>query len=245
MRTTIVIPTYNERENIARLLEAIGRLPAPNLSILVVDDSSPDGTGEIVRAISDRDAFVRLLSRPVKQGLGRAYTAAFSSLLGPSGGSTGRPDPVPQPDIIVQMDADFSHQPVDLPRLLAALEHADLVIGSRYVPGGCTENWALPRRVLSRGANQYARLVTGVAIHDFTGGFNAWRAGTLAAVHPETIHAEGYGYLIELKVRAARQGARIAEIPITFIERRVGQSKLDRQVIWEAAGVVIRLGWKR
>lgn len=236
---TIVIPTYNERENIGPLLDALLGLGLPDLSILVVDDSSPDRTADVVLDRAAKDPRVTLLARPRKEGLGRAYTAAFAALL-PRRSGTDEP-----PQAIVQMDADFSHNPSDIPRLLGALAHADLAIGSRYLPGGGTVNWAAGRRILSRGANAYAQLLTGAPIADLTGGFNAWRATTLAAVHAETIRAEGYGYLVELKVRAARQGARIRELPIIFTERRVGRSKLSRLVIWEAAGVVLRLGAQR
>lgn len=235
MRTTIVIPTYNERENVGPLIDALRNLGLPALSILVVDDSSPDGTAAVVRERIVHDPRVTLLVRPKKEGLGRAYTAAFASLI------PGRA----VPEVIVQMDADLSHAPADVPRLLVALDHADLAIGSRYVPGGETTHWAWGRRVLSRGANMYARHLTDVPIADFTGGFNAWRADCLAAAHPETIRAEGYGYLLELKVRAARNRARIAEVPITFTERREGKSKLSRRVILEAAGVVLRLAVQR
>lgn len=239
MPTTIVLPTYNERENIGPLVDALRNLGLPALSILVVDDSSPDGTAAVVRARAGQDPRVTLLVRPKKEGLGRAYTAAFASLLpgrGPAGSIT---------DAVIQMDADFSHNPADVPRLLEALEHADLAIGSRYVPGGGITHWAWRRRILSRGANMYARHLTGAPIADLTGGFTAWRTDCLAAAHPETIRAEGYGYLLELKVRAARNRARIAEVPIMFTERREGQSKLSRHVIWEAAGVVLRLATQR
>lgn len=160
-------------------------------------------------------------------------------------------DPLPwqnpprPPDIIVQMDGDLSHNPSDVPRLLKELEYSDLAIGSRYVRGGGTANWALGRRLLSRGANVFARTMTGASVHDLTGGFNAWRASLLSAVRPNTINADGYGYLIELKVRAARSGARIVEVPILFTERRSGVSKLSKRVMWEAVGVVLRLSSER
>lgn len=238
METTIVVPTYNERENIGLLVDALRNLGLPAVSILVVDDSSPDGTAAVVRERAAHDPRVSLLTRPKKEGLGRAYTAAFHHLL-------ARAMSAQAPDVIVQMDADFSHNPADVPRLLEALDRADLVIGSRYTRGGRTKNWAWARRILSRGANVSARYCTGAPIADLTGGFNAWRVGCLTAVHPETIRAEGYGYLLELKVRAARKRARILEVPITFTERREGQSKFSRHVIWEAAGVVLRLSAQR
>lgn len=235
MNVAVVVPTYNERDNIDSLLEALLALPVPDLSVLVVDDSSPDGTGALVREWEARDPRIRLLSQPRRGGYGHACTAAFEALL-------RHPSP---PEVIVQMDADWSHHPADVPRLLHALTGADLAIGSRYVPGGGTEHWGRGRRVLSRGANAYARLLTGVHIHDLTGGFNAWRTSLLSAISPRTIQTEGYGYLIELKVRAARSGTKIAEVPITFVERRTGQSKLSKRVIWEAAGVVLRLAVRR
>lgn len=235
MRATVVIPTYNERENIGPLLDHLRSLSMPDLSVLVVDDSSPDGTGDRVRARAATDAWVTLLTREKKEGLGRAYSAAFRHI-------EGTPE---TPDAVLQMDADLSHDPADVPKLLAALETADLVIGSRYVRGGRTKNWTLARRALSRSANAYARACTGVPLRDFTGGFNAWRASLLSAVQPETIRAEGYGYLIELKVRASRLGARMKEVPITFTERRTGTSKLSKRVIFEAAGVVLKLGVQR
>lgn len=234
MRTTVVIPTYNERENIGPLLEQLLVLPVHTLDVLVVDDASPDGTGEVARGIAAQTPRVRLLSRPRKDGLGTAYTAAFRSLLSPD-------SPFGIPDSIVQMDADFSHNPADIPRLLRALERADLAIGSRYVRGGGTKNWSLGRRVMSRTANLVAHTLTRTPVDDLTGGFNAWRSSLLHTVLPWTIHADGYGYLVELKVRAARHGGRITEVPITFVERRAGQSKLSRGVIWEAVGVVGRL----
>ncbi len=235
MRTTVVVPTYNERENIGELLRQLLALPVSELSVLVVDDASPDGTAEVVRAAAARTDRVRLLSRPQKDGLGAAYTAAFSALLG------REPQNAFSPDTIVQMDADLSHNPNDVPRLLRALADADLVVGSRYVRGGGTQHWNFGRRLLSRSANVVARTLTRSPVHDLTGGFNAWRRGLLRTIAPWTMRAEGYGYLLELKVRAARSGARITEVPITFVERRAGQSKFSKAVIWEAAGVVLRL----
>ena len=233
-RATIVLPTYNERDNILSLLDALRRTAA-DLSVLVVDDSSPDGTGDLVRRRAAADHAIALLSRPKKDGLGAAYTAAFTHLLGSKN----------CPDIIIQMDADFSHDPKDVPRLCAALDHADLAIGSRYVPGGSVTHWNGPRRVLSRGANAAARFLTNAGVRDLTGGFNAWRAVALAAVRPTSIQAGGYGYLLELKVRAARLGARIVELPITFTERREGASKMNAGVALEALGVLLNLARHR
>ncbi len=243
LRAIVVIPTYNERENIEPLLEALLGLPLTNLSVLVVDDASPAGTGDVVRRHAVSDPRVTLLSRPRKEGLGGAYTAAFNLLLGTESGHKERERE--RPEALVQMDADFSHDPGDVPRLLAGLFQADLVVGSRYVQGGHTKNWGLERTLLSRSANRAARLITHVPLRDLTGGFNAWRTSLLASIRPDTIRAEGYGYLVELKVRAARAHARVLETPITFTERRLGASKLSKRVIWEAMGVVFRLRARR
>ncbi|TSC72501.1 MAG: family 2 glycosyl transferase [Parcubacteria group bacterium Gr01-1014_38] len=237
MHSVVIIPTYNERENILSLLDALERRCGPEVSFLVVDDSSPDGTGNLVHQRAVNDPRVRLFSRPKKEGLGPAYTAAFEHVLTASG------DPVPES--IVQMDADFSHHPDDVPRLLATLEHADLVVGSRYCPSGSVANWNWRRRFLSRVANEYARLLTRVSVRDLTAGFCAWRADVLRRVAPSTIRADGYGYLLAMKVRAARLGTRIAEVPIIFRERRGGVSKISSHVIGEAALLVLRLAIRR
>ena len=237
MRSVVIIPTYNERENILPLLDALERRCGPEVSFLVVDDSSPDGTGNLVHQRAVNDPRVRLLVRPKKEGLGPAYTAAFDYVLTAAG------DPVPER--IVQMDADFSHHPDCVPRLLATLEHADLVVGSRYCPGGSVANWNWRRRFLSRMANEYARLLTRVSVRDLTAGFCAWRTDVLRRVAPATIRADGYGYLLAMKVRAARLGTRIAEVPIVFRERRGGVSKISHAVIGEAALLVIRLAARR
>lgn len=233
MRSVVVIPTYNERDNILPLLDALEKRCAPHVSFLVVDDSSPDGTYQRVQERSARDPRVHLLLRAHKEGLGPAYTAGFAYMLGGALGDT--------PDSIVQLDADFSHPPEDVPRLLAALEHADLVVGSRYCAGGSVVNWEWRRRFLSRTANMYARLCTRAPVSDLTAGFCAWRTDLLRRVDVATIRADGYGYLIAMKVRAARLDARIAEIPIVFRERRGGVSKISSSVIREAAILVLRL----
>lgn len=241
MNAAVVIPTYNERENIGRLLTQLRQLPIP-LTMLVVDDSSPDGTADVVRMHAAEDQRVELYLKPRKMGLGPAYTTAFQYLLSrspaPHSAAVRR---LPTPEAIIQMDADFSHNPMDIPRLLSALDGADIAVGSRYAPGGRTENWALRRRLLSRAANAYARTLTRVSVRDLTGGFNAWKANLLRAVDPHSIAADGYGYLIAMKTRAARLGARMVEVPITFTERREGASKLSSTVIWEAAWLVARL----
>lgn len=240
MRTTIVIPTYNERDNMVPLLDALRALPVPDLTVLVVDDGSPDGTADVVREVAARDRSVALLQRPGKAGLGRAYLAAFRALL-----STPPAVPFPRPDIIVQMDADFSHDPADVPRLVHALETADVVIGSRYVSGGRVLNWSWMRRLLSAGANVYARRVLGLPVHDLTAGFCAWRAPVLQELVARVRHSEGYSFLIELKTLAARRDARFTEVPITFAERRAGRSKISRAIVWEALIVVLLLRFQR
>lgn len=233
MRSVVVIPTYNERENILPLLDALEKRCSPNVSFLVVDDSSPDGTYHLVKERSLNDPRVHLLLRTKKEGLGPAYTAGFAHIFN---GALGH-----IPDSIVQMDADFSHPPEDVPRLLSALEHADLVVGSRYRHGGSVVNWEWRRRFLSRAANLYARVCTRTPIADLTAGFCAWRVDMLRRIEVATIRADGYGYLIAMKVRAARLRARIAEIPIVFRERRGGVSKISSSVIREAAILVLRL----
>lgn len=226
----IVLPTYNEAENLGPMSSAIlATLPAATL--LVVDDSSPDGTGRLADDLAAGDPRVRVLHRAAKQGLGRAYLDGFAAALG--GGAT----------TVVQMDADFSHDPAALPGLVAPIVAgtADLVIGSRYTRGGGVVDWGLGRRIVSRGGSLFARVVLGLGQNDLTGGFKAWRAPTLAAVPFDGVHAGGYVFQIEMTFRAARAGARIREVPITFRDRRIGQSKMSRRIIVEALLVVVQL----
>jgi len=226
----VILPTYDEAENIgpmsAAILEAL-----PAATLLVVDDDSPDGTGRLADAIAATDPRVRVRHRALKQGLGRAYLDGFTQAL--AGGAL----------TIVQMDADFSHDPAVLPALIAPVgdESADLVIGSRYTRGGAVVDWGLGRRVVSRGGSLFARIVLGLGQNDLTGGFKAWRAATLAAVPFDGVHAGGYVFQIEMTFRADRGGARIREIPITFRDRRVGQSKMSRRIVVEALVVVVQL----
>jgi dolichol-phosphate mannosyltransferase len=226
----VVLPTYNEADNIgpitAAILEAL-----PTATVLVVDDGSPDGTGQLADAIAAADARVRVRHRAAKQGLGRAYLDGFGVALAGGAG------------IVVQMDADFSHDPTALPGLLAPIlaDEADLVIGSRYTAGGGVVDWGLIRRIVSRGGSLFARIVLRLGPRDLTGGFKAWRASTLAAVPFDGIHAGGYVFQIEMTFRASRAGARIREVPITFRDRRVGQSKMSRRIVVEALVVVVQL----
>ncbi len=233
MKTIVVLPTYNERENIAPLLEAILEQDLPDLAVLVVDDSSPDGTGTVVTDFAKRDARVSLLTRATKEGLGRAYIAGFQEAMRRGA------------EAVVQMDADFSHDPHDIPRLLFTLERADFVVGSRYLHGGRVSDWAPHRRWLSRAANRYARVVTGVTVADLTGGFAAIRTNLLTQITLDSITADGYGFQIEMKVRAWRQHARIEEIPIVFEDRREGQSKFSHHIVFEAMWLVWKLRFQK
>jgi dolichol-phosphate mannosyltransferase len=221
----LILPTYNEAEN----LEPIVRAALPRLAeatgehhLLVVDDGSPDGTGAIAERLAAELPEVEVLHRPAKQGLGRAYLAGFAHAL-----ERGA-------ELLIEMDADFSHDPADLPRLIAAAADADLVIGSRYVPGGGVENWPLHRRVLSRGGSFYARTILGVPIRDLTGGFKCFRRSTLDGIDYANTHADGYGFQIELTYRAYTEGFRVREIPIVFREREHGTSKMTARIALEA-----------
>jgi dolichol-phosphate mannosyltransferase len=226
--TLIVIPTYNEREGLADIVRAV-RQVAPAASVLIVDDNSPDGTGSLADQLAAGDSQIEVLHRSAKEGLGAAYLAAYKQALA-SPRAWRR---------IVQMDADFSHDPRDVPRLLRALdEGADVAIGSRYTAGGGTENWNLARKIISRGGGMYARLVLGVRIDDLTAGFKAWRAETLRALDLEAVAAHGYGFQIEMTYRAICGGFRVVEVPIKFIDRRVGQSKMSGNIVLEAVTLV-------
>jgi dolichol-phosphate mannosyltransferase len=230
--TWVVLPTYDEAENLPGIAAAILE-QLPGATLLVVDDGSPDGTGDIADGLAAADPRVRVRHRPGKAGLGRAYLDGFRVAL--DGGAQS----------LVQMDADWSHDPKVLPSLVAPItaDDADLVIGSRYVPGGKVLDWGIGRRIISRGGSIFARTVLGLKPHDLTGGFKCWRATTLAAVPFDGIHAGGYVFQIEMTYRASRAGARIAEVPITFQDRRVGRSKMSRRIIVEALLVVVRLRW--
>lgn len=219
----LIVPTYNEAENVEPVVEAaLERLPAGS-TVLVVDDSSPDGTGELADRLAARHEGVQVLHRPRKEGLGPAYVAGFREALAGGAG------------LICQMDADLSHDPADLPLLLAAAEANDLVIGSRYVPGGGTENWGPGRRAISRWGSAYARAMLGVRVRDLTGGFKVFRREVLEAIELDSLESLGYAFQVETSYRAIRAGFRVVEVPIVFHERRVGQSKMTTPIILEAA----------
>jgi dolichol-phosphate mannosyltransferase len=225
----LVLPTYDEAENLESLVaSARPRLPAGS-RILVVDDSSPDGTGDIADRLAADDDDLEVLHRPGKEGLGPAYVAGFRRAL--AGGAR----------VVVQMDADLSHDPADIPTLLAAADDADLVIGSRYVNGGSVADWGPLRRTISRGGSAYARGVLGVEIRDLTGGFKAIRREVLEAIELGSISSLGYAFQVEITYRAIRAGFRVVEVPITFRDRRVGQSKMTGGIVVEAALGVPRM----
>jgi dolichol-phosphate mannosyltransferase len=222
MNVLVIIPTYNERENIGPIVEAI--LPQDNVGVLVVDDASPDGTGQVADALAERfPGRVGVLHRTANRGLGRSYVDGIQhALKGPA-------------QLICQMDADLSHDPALLPALIAAAEHADVVIGSRYVKGGAIRNWPTHRLLLSRFANLYVRALTRIAARDCTSGYRCWRRDALASLPLDGFVSDGYSFLVEMLYQASRQGRRIAEVPMTYTERREGQSKMSRAVILESA----------
>lgn len=230
-RVIVAIPTYNERENLPSLVQAILDLGS-DYAVIIADDNSPDGTGEVADelALADPDR-VFVVHRPGKQGIGPAYRAAFALAL------------TMPAEVIAQMDADHSHDPRDLPRLVAALAHADLALGSRYMAGGSTHGWPLYRKLISRLGGLYARLVLGVPIADLTSGFKAYRRQALRALDLDAIRSDGYCFQIETTYRALKRGCRVVEIPITFVDRVAGKSKLSRRIVLEAMIVVWRLRW--
>jgi dolichol-phosphate mannosyltransferase len=222
LRILTIIPTYNERENIEPLLDAIFQISSKP-DILVVDDSSPDGTGEIVRSLQKSNERLHLLSRKEKKGLGRAYIAGFEWGL-----QKGY-------DIIIEMDADFSHRPADLEKIIKSFnESVDFVVGSRYVEGGATVNWGVGRKILSRGGSFYARTILGFPLNDWTGGFNAWRRAVLEGIGLQNVKSEGYSFQVELKYRALKKNFKVLEVPIVFEDRRVGKSKMSSRIVFEA-----------
>lgn len=231
-RVLVVIPTYNEAENVGPILDRLLRAN-PGLDALIVDDDSPDGTGRLADDIAQRDERVHVLHRTAKVGLGAAYIAGFRWAL------------ERDYDAIVEMDADGSHAPEQLPRLLGALSDADLVLGARWVAGGRVENWPKSREVLSRGANVYARMALGIGLHDSTAGFRAYRRTVLESLDLDQIESQGYCFQIDLALRTVLAGFRVTEVPITFAERERGTSKMNGAIITEALTKVARWGSQR
>jgi dolichol-phosphate mannosyltransferase len=232
----LILPTYNEAQNVEAIVRAaLAQLATTGLehTVLVVDDGSPDGTGQIADRLAEELSEVRVLHRRAKEGLGRAYLAGFEVAL--EGGA----------ELVLEMDADFSHDPADLPRLIAAAGAADLVLGSRYVPGGGVENWGGTRRFLSRGGSWYARMLLGVPVRDLTGGFKCFNRRVLEGIDLRDVHADGYGFQIELTYMAIQAGFTVAEVPILFRERREGSSKMTARIAVEAVWKVPALRLRR
>jgi len=233
-RAVVCLPTYDERDNIEPMIRALGDvLDTTQDRVLVIDDGSPDGTGEIAERLASELPWLDVLHRTAKAGIGRAYLAGFARALESDA------------QLVLEMDCDFSHDPADVARLIATCEDgADLALGSRWVDGGGTVNWGLLRRVISRGGSLYARLVLGVAVRDLTGGFKCFRRVVLETIELDAIAARGYGFQIEGTYRALRAGFRVVEIPITFVDRRVGESKMSGGIVLEAMRQVPVLRWK-
>ena len=228
----VVVPTYNERPNLSTLVEGV-LANGPNYHLVIVDDNSPDGTGQLADELAARyPGRIDVLHRPGKGGLGPAYVAGFTHALGL------------HPDLVAQMDADLSHDPAALATLVDAASRFDLVIGSRYVPGGGTHGWPLWRQQLSRTGGRYARAVLGAPINDLTGGFKVWRAPLLQQINLAGLHSDGYAFTIEATWRALQQGASVTEVPIMFHDRIAGASKLSRRIVAEAALLVWKLRWE-
>ena len=232
LKSIVVVPTYNEIDNIDALLGALLSLES-GVDILVIDDGSPDGTGARVDEWTRRESRVRVLHRPGKMGLGTAYIAGFTRAL-----ADGY-------EAIIEMDADFSHRPAYIPELLAKARDSDLVIGSRYVPGGGTTGWAFHRRLLSEGANVFARGMLGLSVRDCTAGFRCFRADALKKIDFASVLAEGYSFQVEMLFRILKNGGRVAEVPIILEERRLGSSKISRTEVFRAIGTVLRLAGER
>jgi dolichol-phosphate mannosyltransferase len=222
MRALICLPTYDERENLEAMVRALGGLGLEGLEVLVIDDASPDGTGEIADRLAAELPWVHVLHRERKEGLGPAYLAGFRRAL-----ELGA-------DLVLEMDCDFSHDPADVPRLVAAAEDADLVLGSRYVEGGGTRNWGLVRRFISRGGSLYAQVLLQLGLRDLTGGFKCYRRAVLETIDLDAISSLGYAFQIETTYRTLRAGFRVVEVPITFSDREVGGSKMSKAIVLEA-----------
>jgi dolichol-phosphate mannosyltransferase len=234
VRVCVCLPTYNERENLEAMLRALGRVLGEADSVLVIDDNSPDGTGEIADRLASELPFVSVLHRERKEGLGPAYLAGFRRALDEGA------------ELVLEMDCDFSHDPADVPRLIAAVEDgADLALGSRYVPGGRVGNWGLIRRAISRGGSIYTAAWLQMGVKDPTGGFKCFRRAVLEALDLDAVTAKGYAFQIELTYRAKRRGFRVVEVPILFDDRTVGHSKMSRRIMLEAVWRVPLLRLRR
>ncbi len=220
-RALVCLPTYDEKDNVGPMTEAI-LAATPDVDILVIDDNSPDGTGQLADAIAAREPRVKVLHRAGKEWLGKAYLAGFAWAL-----SHGY-------ELVLEMDADFSHDPKYLPGMLEASKEADLVLGSRNVPGGGTVNWGILRKIISRGGSFYARTILGLPVRDLTGGFKCFRRRVLESIDLPTVECTGYAFQIELTYRTLRKGFRVKEFPIVFVDRRVGQSKMSKRIVLEA-----------
>jgi dolichol-phosphate mannosyltransferase len=233
-RAVVCVPTYDERENLEPLVRALGEVLDPARDrVLVIDDNSPDGTGRLADELAAELPWLDVLHRERKEGIGRAYLAGFDRALADGA------------ELVLEMDCDFSHDPRDVPRLVAACEAgADVALGSRWVEGGGTVNWGLLRRVISRGGSLYARIVLGVGVRDLTGGFKCFRRVVLESIDRDAIAARGYGFQIEGTYRALRKGFSVVEVPITFVDRRVGESKMSGSIVIEAMRQVPVLRWK-
>ena len=229
MKALVIIPTYNERDNLVELLGRVFAQNLPELEVLIVDDNSPDGTGALADEMSARDPRIHVMHRAGKLGLGSAYVAGFRYAL------------ERDYEAVFEMDADFSHNPDSLPVFLRELESADLVLGSRYLHGVTVVNWPLSRLILSYSANVYSRVVTGMNVKDLTGGFKCFRRRVLEAIDWNRVKSDGYGFQIEINFKAWRKGFRIQEIPILFVDRKAGESKMSRRIVYEAAWMVWRL----
>ena len=232
MRSLIIIPTYNEIDNIKPLTEAIFSVVPKEVEVLIVDDGSPDGTGQLADNLAQANSRIHVLHRPKKMGLGTAYVNGFKWGL-------ERPF-----DALIEMDADFSHDPKYLVKMLELLGNHDVAMGSRWVKGGGTQNWGIGRKVISKGGSFYSRMILSAPIRDFTGGFNGWRRKVLEAVELGTLRSDGYSFQIELKYRAFVRGFKMVEFPIIFEDRKVGKSKMSRKIVIEALGRVWGFRWR-
>ena len=228
-KVLVIVPTYNERESLPVIISGI-RHAEPDVHILIADDNSPDGTGEVADGLSAQDHLVHVLHRTVKAGLGAAYLDAFSWAKSNSY------------DVVVEMDADGSHRPADLTKILDALSNNDVVLGSRWIKDGRVVNWAKSREVLSRGGNLYTRMWLGIPIHDATGGFRAYRMSALAVMNTDQVESQGYCFQVDMAWRAVKANLRVAEVPITFVERELGESKMDGSIVKEALWRVTQWG---